>query len=241
MARAARILIEITSSAVYDAFAAAVVGSRQARFQSGSAGAMRRNSSTGRTARSRRVRSTPLPTAGAIVVSRRRIAQRVSELAMAIDSRYDGQELTLVVVLSGAVVFAADLVRRIHTPFRVTMVEASSYRGTATRPSGRVSCGPVPGVVAGRNVLVVDDILDSGATLKTIAARLRQRRPLTLSSCVLLRKDRSDGRCDFAADMIGFDVPDRFVVGYGLDYDDRFRNLPDIRVLEIAPAGKDAL
>ncbi|MCE5327394.1 MAG: phosphoribosyltransferase family protein [Planctomycetaceae bacterium] len=171
---------------------------------------------------------------GAVVVSRRRIARRVGELAAAIDARFGGQELTLVVVLTGALVLAADLIRRLKTPVHVMTIEASSYPGPATRPIGRVVCSAVPGGLTDRNVLVLDDILDSGATLKAVVARLRRRRPLSLASCVLLRKRRHDGRCVFAADMIGFDVPDRFVVGYGLDYDNRFRNLPDIRVLEIS-------
>lgn len=173
--------------------------------------------------------SAPLPHASAgerleEVIGEQVIRVRVAELARGIDEEYRGKPLHLVVVLKGAFVFAADLVRRIETPVTVDFVSASSYRG-ATRPVGEVALAGVERLdLAGRHALVVEDILDTGRTTAVILAAIRERRPQSLRLCVLLRKARARA-LDLPIGQIGFDIADDFVVGYGMDYAERYRNL----------------
>jgi hypoxanthine phosphoribosyltransferase len=164
-----------------------------------------------------------------VVISRSRIARRVGELARRISSDYRGRELTVLAVMDGAVVFLGDLIRKLGVPTRVELAHVSSYPGRSTRSRGVGRCAMPPGL-AGRHVLVVDDILDTGRTLAAVSAALRRRRVASQRLCVLLRKRRAAAG-DVRADYVGFDIGDEFVVGYGLDYDNRFRNLPDVRVL----------
>lgn len=174
-----------------------------------------------------------------IVVDRRRIARRVSELAEEIVETRPGAELTVVGVLTGALVFLADLVRRIPCPLRVRTVTVQSYPGEAIRSRGATVGLDLPSDLADRHVLLVDDILDSGDTLKALRSGVRAQGPASLRACVLLRKDRPllPDRTD--AEFVGFDVPDEFLVGYGLDFDGLYRNLPDVCVLSRhTPAGE---
>jgi len=135
----------------------------------------------------------------------------------------------LVVVLKGAAIFAADLMRRLTVPVRVEFVTAASY-GAEARSSGRVDLTPPKTLdLAGHDVLVVEDIIDSGLTCRTLLADLRRREPARLALCTLLHKEVGRSAVDIR--YTGFDIPDKFVVGYGMDYAERYRNLPDIRVL----------
>ncbi|MGH7676131.1 MAG: hypoxanthine phosphoribosyltransferase [Gemmatimonadales bacterium] len=167
-----------------------------------------------------------------VLISETAIAARVQELASRISRDYAAAgELLVVGVLRGAFIFVADLARRLSIPCRVDFVALSHYeRGAA--PTGAVRLVMdlrVP--VTGRHVLVVEDIVDSGHTLAYLVATLRARGPASLKTCALTRKP---GRLqvDVPLDYVGFDLPDRWVVGYGLDYEDRFRTLPYIGVVE---------
>lgn len=159
------------------------------------------------------------------------IQARTDELAARITEDYRGRELTVVAVLTGALMFTADLLRRIPLPLRLDCISVASYHG-GTETSGTVKFGQLSlPDIRGRHVLVVDDILDSGLTLEAITRRFREEcGPLSVRSCVLLSK-RRQRRVEIAADYIGFEIDDEFVVGYGLDYQERYRNLPFVGVL----------
>ena len=167
-----------------------------------------------------------------ILISAERIQQRVAELARQVAADFrDHRPVTIVGVLTGSLMFLADLVRRLDLPLRIGLIQASSYRGEATTP-GELRVQPeLQPDVRGRHVLLLDDILDSGHTLAAIVDAVRQDvRPLSVKSCVLLRKVKERAR-PIEADYVGFDIEDEFVVGYGLDYQERYRNLPFIGVL----------
>lgn len=156
--------------------------------------------------------------------------QRVRELAKLITADFKGRELVVVALLNGTVPFLADLVRRLSLPLGLDFIGVSSYReGTVSRDL--VFTKELRLDVRGRDVLLVDDILDTGRTLVSVLARLRQLQPRAIKSCVLLNK-ASRRTEPIEADYVGFEIPDLFVVGYGLDYAERYRNLPFIGVLK---------
>jgi hypoxanthine phosphoribosyltransferase len=159
-----------------------------------------------------------------------RIQHRVAELARQIALDYRDKKLTIVGVLNGCLMFVADLVRHLDLSLQIGFVRASSYRGDATSPA-ELHVGPelLP-ELTGRDVLLLDDILDTGQTLTRLDALLRDRDLASLRVAVLLRKIGRQ-RVPFDPDYCGFDIPDAFVVGYGLDYQDEFRHLPHIAVL----------
>lgn len=158
------------------------------------------------------------------------IQTRIAELAQQITRDYQGRELTAIALLNGSLLFAADLLRRIPLPLHIDALRVSSYHGD--RSTGRVHFHhPLPPALAGRHLLLIDDILDTGTTLAAVRERLLQETtPASLRTCVLLRKNIHHPRY-VEADYIGFDIPDAFVVGYGLDYHENYRNLPYIGVL----------
>jgi len=165
-----------------------------------------------------------------VLIDADQIRQRVAELARQIKDDYRDQPLTIVGVLTGSLIFLADLVRHLDFPLRIALIQASSYRGATTTPDElRVQAELVPDL-RGRHVLLLDDILDTGATLAHLVQQLHALGPASLRIGVLLRKH---GRQEIpvAADYCGFDIPDVFVVGYGLDYNDEYRNLPHVAVL----------
>lgn len=164
------------------------------------------------------------------LIPARRIQRRVKELGEQIRQDYAGQNLTVVALLKGTFVFLADLVRHMDLPLELDFIGAASY-GRGTRPGKLIFTKDLQLPVAGRHVLLVDDILDTGATLGAVARRLRARKPASLRTCVLLDKP-SRRTVPFQADYVGFTIPDHFVVGYGLDYAERYRNLPFVGVLE---------
>jgi hypoxanthine phosphoribosyltransferase len=168
-----------------------------------------------------------------ILISRDQIAGRVQELAAEIARTYAGcqnEEITLVPILSGSLIFTADLIRCLPLPMKVGLVTVSSYRGATTRSTNLRIETELDVDVAGHHVLIIDDILDTGNTLRAVRAHVSRRGPKSVRTCVLLRKP-GKAPPDLTADFIGFDIADEFVVGYGLDYDDLYRNLPDIGVL----------
>ena len=159
------------------------------------------------------------------------ILSRLDELAREITEHYRGEELTVIAVLNGSLIFAADLMRRIPLRLKLDCISVASYHG-GTESTGVVTFdqNSMPDI-DGRHVLIVDDILDSGRTLHAICDRLRREaQPKSVRICVLLRK-RKERAQEMEADYVGFDIGDEFVIGYGLDYDERYRNLPFVGVL----------
>ena len=159
------------------------------------------------------------------------ILRRLDELAEAITAQYRGKELTLLAVLDGSLIFVADLLRRIPLPLKLDCISVASYHGglesTGTVVFEQISMPDV----RGRHVLIVDDILDTGRTLDAIRRRLNaEAQPESVKICVLLRKNKARATT-VEADYAGFDIGDDFVVGYGLDYQGRYRNLPYVGVL----------
>ena len=181
----------------------------------------------------------PDRTIGRVVVSAERIRLRVDELAEQIVKCYQGRELVVLAVMTGALVFLADLIRRLPLMMRLTLVSASSYVGAATCSNGIKSIGEVCDSLAGKDVLIVDDILDSGHTLRAVIEQVSRRAPRSVRTCVLLRKVR-DVADRPTVDFAGFDIQDEFVVGYGLDHDNLYRNLPDVRILQCLNQGDRA-
>ena len=169
------------------------------------------------------------------LIDRDRIAERIGEMASEI-SRDLGEvepdgEIVLVSVLTGSVIFLADLIRKLPQKLRIEVVTVSSYPGATTESRGPELAGQMVDDVAGKHVLIVDDILDSGGTLRMLRHELARQRPASLRACVLLRKKRPAAIAT-PCEYVGFDIPDVFVVGYGLDYNNYYRNLPDIATLK---------
>ena len=158
------------------------------------------------------------------------LMSRIDELASSIAIDYTGKDFTVVAVLNGSLMFGADLLRRLEMPLRLDCLSVSSYHGASTTGVVRFHQTKLPDV-EGRHVLLLDDILDSGNTLHAIRDRfLAEAAPLSVKVCVLLSKDVPRQR-ELEADYVGFNIGDEFVVGYGLDYMERFRNLPYIGVI----------
>jgi hypoxanthine phosphoribosyltransferase len=171
-----------------------------------------------------------------ILIDRDDIADRVDQLAEAImadlASQADKGHLVVIPIMTGSLLFVADLVRRLPIPFPIRPVGVSAYPGASTTSTSASLLGPVPEDLQDKTVLLVDDILDSGRTLDLLQRELKQAGAAQVRTCVLLRKE-TQRVVEPACDYIGFDVPDVFVVGYGLDYDGLYRNLPDIGVLRV--------
>jgi hypoxanthine phosphoribosyltransferase len=167
-----------------------------------------------------------------ILVTEEQLQARVAELAQALNAAYsDADRPLLICVLKGAFVFLADLTRQLEMRHEVDFMEVSSY-GAGTKSSGVVRILlDLEQNIEGRHVLVVEDIVDSGRTLQYITRNLQTRRPASLRVCALLSKP-SRREVDVPLDFVGFEVPDEFVVGYGLDYAEEYRNLPFIGVLK---------
>lgn len=160
------------------------------------------------------------------------IQRRVIELGHAISRDFSGQEILCVGILRGSFLFLADLIRNLSLPIEVEFIRCSSY-GDSTVSSGKVEIefAKNPALVKGRNLLIVDDILDAGWTLKKVKEEFLALGAAQLKTCVLLDKP-SRRATPFQADYRGFEIPDHFVVGYGMDYQERFRNLPYVGVIE---------
>ena len=173
-----------------------------------------------------------------VLITSEQLQARIGELAAQIDADYAGRELLLVGVLKGAVMVMADLARAMHLPAQMDWMAVSSY-GSGTQSSGVVRIlKDLDSDISGRHVLVVEDIIDSGLTLSWLVGNLESRGPASVRVCVLLRKpDATRIKVDVA--YTGVDIEDEFVVGYGLDYAERYRNLPFIGTLAPAVYGGD--
>jgi hypoxanthine phosphoribosyltransferase len=165
------------------------------------------------------------------LISANEIQHAVSELAAQIEADFRDKPLTIVGVLTGSLMLLADLIRRVDLPLRVGLIQASSYRGRVTSPADLAIDARLTPDLTGRHVLLVDDIFDTGRTLAALIDRLSLENVAGLKSAVLLWKE---GRREvpLTPDYHCFKIPDAFVVGYGLDYDDEYRNLPYVAVLE---------
>jgi hypoxanthine phosphoribosyltransferase len=171
------------------------------------------------------------PELGDVLVSAEDLQRRVVELGEEISRDYAERSLLLVGVLKGAVFFVSDLMRYIEVPVEVDFMAVASY-GSATDSSGVVRIlKDLDASIEGRDVLIVEDIVDSGLTLQYLMRNLGSRNPRTLEVCALLTKP-ARRKVDLPTRYVGFEIPDRFVVGYGLDYDERHRNLPFVAALE---------
>ncbi len=172
-----------------------------------------------------------------ILVTRAQIAQRIEELARQITADHttaEGEtEITLVPILTGAMVLAADLMRQMPVRMKIGLMTVSSYPGKSLSSQGASVLGSQLADIRGRHILLLDDILDSGGTLRRVVPLLQSMGPASVKTCVLLRKDRPIAR-ETPVDYVGFEIPDEFVVGYGLDFGDYYRNLPDIVTLKQA-------
>ena len=168
--------------------------------------------------------------AGEVLVPSEEIGEKVREMAVRITEDYRGEKLLLVGILRGAVVFLSDLMRHLELQCEIDFMEVSSY-GTETTSSGVVRIlKDMQESVTGRHVLIVEDIIDTGLTLSYLRRSLLARKPISLEICALLSKP-SRRQVDLDVKYVGFEVPDVFVVGYGIDFAGAYRNLPDIRAL----------
>jgi hypoxanthine phosphoribosyltransferase len=171
------------------------------------------------------------PAIGKVLVGAEDLNRRVGELADEINRDYAGRDLLLIGVLKGAVFFVSDLMRQLTIPVEVDFMAVASY-GSATRSSGVVRIlKDLDAVIEGRDVLIVEDIVDSGLTLQYLLRNLAGRNPASLEVCALLIKPERR-KVDLQTRYVGFEIPDEFAIGYGLDHAERYRNLPYVAALD---------
>lgn len=168
-----------------------------------------------------------------VLLSEEQLSQKIAELGEEISKDYQGKEIVAICVLKGAILFMADLARAVKVPMALDFMAVSSY-GNGTSTSGTVRIlKDLDNSIEGKHVLVVEDIIDSGVTLKYLLKNLKSRKPASIKLCTLLNKpERRHVEVDI--DYCGFTVPDYFLVGYGLDYAEKYRNLPFIGILKPA-------
>ena len=167
-----------------------------------------------------------------VLVSEEQLKAKVAELGAQISRDYAGKNLVLVSILKGSVVFMADLMRAVSIPCNIDFMVVSSYGGSNTTTSGLVKIiKDLDGDLSGKDVLIVEDILDTGVTLSNLVPMLKMRNPNSVKICTILDKP-SRRKANIQPDYEGFQVADEFVVGYGLDYDEKYRNLPYVGVLK---------
>jgi len=166
-----------------------------------------------------------------VLVSEKDIKRRVKKLGAELAAAYGDEEITVVSIINGAILFTADLLREIPNPIRLDCIRISSYRNDTKSTGQPKLLQSLTLDISNRHVLLIDDILDTGKTFSAVASMLRKLNPASLRTCVLLDK-RGRREVEFEADFVGFQIPDKFVVGYGLDFAERYRNLPCIGVLK---------
>jgi hypoxanthine phosphoribosyltransferase len=166
-----------------------------------------------------------------VLLNKEELHDGVTRMADQIAACYQDQHLTIIGILTGSVVLMADLIRLIDLPMRVGVLQASSYRGATTTRGDLVINADLMLDIRGRDVLLVDDIFDTGHTLKRVMDKMQDFGPASLRSAVLLRK-KARQEVEYDPDFVAFDIPDEFVVGYGLDFEDMYRNLPYLASLE---------
>ncbi len=165
-----------------------------------------------------------------ILIDEKTLQKRIKQLAEQITNDFNGQKITLLCILKGSLYFFADLTKRIDLDSEIEFVRISSYVGTNS--TGKISLKlDTDEKVTGKNVLVVEDIIDTGRTLSYLMAYLKKQKPKNLKLCTLLDKPEGREVDDIKVDYVGFTIPDRFVIGYGLDLDQKYRNLPEIQCI----------
>lgn len=168
-----------------------------------------------------------------VLLSEEQLSQKIAELGEEISKDYQGKEIVAICVLKGAILFMADLARAVKVPMALDFMAVSSY-GNGTSTSGTVRIlKDLDNSIEGKHVLLVEDIIDSGVTLKYLLKNLKSRKPASIKLCTLLNKPERR-RVEVDIDYCGFTVPDYFLVGYGLDYAEKYRNLPFIGILKPA-------
>lgn len=166
-----------------------------------------------------------------VMISEEQLAVRVKEIAEMIEKDYAGKEVLVIGVLKGANVFMGDLIRKINLPMQIDFIAASSY-GTSTESSGVVKIiKDLDYSIEGKHVLIVEDIIDTGLTLKYLFENFTSRKPASLAICTLLDKPERR-KAEISVQYVGFEIPDEFIVGYGIDYAERYRNLPFVATLK---------
>ena len=170
-----------------------------------------------------------IPAVAEVLLDPKQLQDRIGQLGRQISQDYAGKEPLFVGVLKGAAMFMMDLIRCVELPLAIDFMAVSSY-GAATESSGVVRIlKDLEGAIDGRDVILVEDIIDSGLTIAYVLDMLRRRGPASLKVCALLVKERA-AAAGLSADYLGFTIPDKFVVGYGLDFDERYRNLPYVGI-----------
>lgn len=167
-----------------------------------------------------------------VLIEEEKLNKRIAELGAQISRDYAGQEVTLICILKGSVFFTCELAKRITIPVALDFMSVSSY-GSSTVSSGKIEVKKdLDESIENKNIIIIEDIIDTGRTLKYLLEDLRKRNPKSLKLCTML--DKPDRRVvEVATDYTGFEIPDEFVVGYGLDYDQKYRNLPYIGILDL--------
>ena len=167
-----------------------------------------------------------------VLIEEEKLNKRIAELGAQISRDYAGQEVTQICILKGSVFFTCELAKRITIPVALDFMSVSSY-GSSTVSSGKIEVKKdLDESIENKNIIIIEDIIDTGRTLKYLLEDLRKRNPKSLKLCTML--DKPDRRVvEVATDYTGFEIPDEFVVGYGLDYDQKYRNLPYIGILDL--------
>ena len=166
-----------------------------------------------------------------ILLSEAQIKARLLELGTEINAAYSGREIAVIAIINGAVIFVADIIRQLDIPLRLDCIRVSSYRDSTSPQQAPEIIDRIRLDIEGADVLLIDDILDTGKTLSEVSKVLQGMNPASLKTCVLLDK-KARRSVDFEADFVGFQIDDKFVVGYGLDFAERYRQLPCIGVLK---------
>ena len=165
-----------------------------------------------------------------VLISEEELNKRIEELAKEIDKDYEGEKVVIVSILKGAVFFTVDLVKKMNTPIELQFMQVSSYEGTQTTHNIKLK-KDLDKDIAGKNVIIIEDIVDTGHTLKHLKEYLLTKKPKSLKIAVLTdKKERRE--VEIEADYVGFTIPNKFVIGYGLDYDEEYRDLPYVGYVE---------
>lgn len=166
-----------------------------------------------------------------VLIDEQTIQARIKEMAEQIKKEYDGKVLTFICILKGSIFFTADLAKKIDGDVRIDFVRVSSYDGENSTGEIKMKLD-LKDSIQGKDVIIIEDIIDTGRTLKYLKEYLKIKKPNSLKVCTLL--DKKERRvCDMEADYIGFNIPDKFVIGYGMDYDEKYRNLPYIGYFDV--------
>ncbi|HAV13553.1 MAG TPA: hypoxanthine phosphoribosyltransferase [Opitutae bacterium] len=173
----------------------------------------------------------PIEDIDKIVVTEATIRKRLTELGEEINLAYEGREVAVIAIINGAIIFVADLIRQISIPIQLDCIRVSSYRDETSPVQAPEIIDRIRLDLAGADVLLIDDILDTGNTLARVSEIIKEMGPASLKTCVLLDK-HTKRSVEFEADFVGFKIPDEFVVGYGLDFAERYRQLPLIGILK---------